>query len=73
MWKDAMTLEVDALKEMECFDFWDVWNKPAGSYQWITLHMTFNCNQDLRRKARLAAGGHLVDLLDNEVYSSAVK
>eukprot|EP00957_Ditylum_brightwellii_P004049 307605-Ditylum_brightwellii.AAC.1 len=29
--------------------------------------------EDLRRKARLMAGGHLIDLLDNKVYSSTVK
>eukprot|EP00957_Ditylum_brightwellii_P092745 7061908-Ditylum_brightwellii.AAC.1 len=58
---------------MECFDFQDAWNKPAGNYQHTTLHMVFNCKQDLRRKARLVAGGHLIDLLDNEVYSSTVK
>eukprot|EP00957_Ditylum_brightwellii_P127575 9728795-Ditylum_brightwellii.AAC.1 len=39
MWKDDMALEVDALKEMECFDFQDVGNKPAGNYQCTTLHM----------------------------------
>eukprot|EP00957_Ditylum_brightwellii_P084231 6404524-Ditylum_brightwellii.AAC.1 len=70
MWKDAMTLEVDALKEMECFDFWDVGNKAAGNYQRTTLHMVFDCKQNLRRKTRLMAVGHLIDLLDNKVYSS---
>eukprot|EP00957_Ditylum_brightwellii_P107960 8236009-Ditylum_brightwellii.AAC.1 len=60
MWKDAMTLEVDALKEMECFDLQDAGNKTAGNYQCMTLHMVFDCKQDLRRKARLVAGGHLI-------------
>eukprot|EP00957_Ditylum_brightwellii_P115155 8782300-Ditylum_brightwellii.AAC.1 len=73
MWRDAMALEVDALKEVECFDFWDAGDRPAGNYQCTTLHMVFNCKQDLRRKARLVAGGHLINLLDNKVYSSTVK
>eukprot|EP00957_Ditylum_brightwellii_P057064 4324871-Ditylum_brightwellii.AAC.1 len=73
VWKDDMTLEVDALKEMECFDFQDSGNKPVGNYQQTKLHIVFDCKQDLRRKARLVAGGNLVDLLDNKVYSSTVK
>eukprot|EP00957_Ditylum_brightwellii_P009569 721558-Ditylum_brightwellii.AAC.1 len=74
MWKDTMTLEVDALKEMKCFDFRDAGNKPVGNnYQCTTLHMVFDCKQDPRRKARLVAGGHLIDLRDNKVYSSTVK
>eukprot|EP00957_Ditylum_brightwellii_P061733 4684463-Ditylum_brightwellii.AAC.1 len=39
MWKDVMTLDVDALKEMECFDFQVAGNKPAENYQRTTLHM----------------------------------
>eukprot|EP00957_Ditylum_brightwellii_P100361 7650155-Ditylum_brightwellii.AAC.1 len=66
MWQDAMTLKVGALKKMECFNFRDAGNKSAGKYQHTTLHMVFDCNQDLRRKARIVAGGHLIDLLDNK-------
>eukprot|EP00957_Ditylum_brightwellii_P080941 6157354-Ditylum_brightwellii.AAC.1 len=73
MWQDAMALEVDALKEMECFNFWDTGNKSAGNYQCTMLHMVFDCKQAFRRKARIVAGGHLIDLLENEVYSSTVK
>eukprot|EP00957_Ditylum_brightwellii_P040633 3075476-Ditylum_brightwellii.AAC.1 len=35
--------------------------------------MVFDIKQDLHRKARLVAGGNLVELLDIKVYSSAVK
>eukprot|EP00957_Ditylum_brightwellii_P140236 10685083-Ditylum_brightwellii.AAC.1 len=73
MWQDTMTLEVDALKEIECFDFQDAGNKPAGNYQLTTLLMVFDCKQDIRRKARIVAGRNLIDLLDNEVYFSNVK
>eukprot|EP00957_Ditylum_brightwellii_P060799 4615809-Ditylum_brightwellii.AAC.1 len=73
MWQDAMALKVDALKEMECFNFGDVGNKSAGNYKHTTLHTAFNCKQDIRRNARLVAGGHLIDLLDNKAYSSTVK
>ena len=29
--------------------------------------------QDFRRKARLVAGGHLIQILDHEVYASTIK
>ena len=35
--------------------------------------MVFDVKHDLRHKARLVAGGHLIDVLDNQVYSSTVK
>eukprot|EP00957_Ditylum_brightwellii_P089131 6787436-Ditylum_brightwellii.AAC.2 len=58
---------------MECCDFQDAGGKPEGNYQCTTLHMVFDCKQGLRRKARLVAGGHLNDLLENKVYSSTIK
>ena len=35
--------------------------------------MIFDIKNDLRYKAHLVAGRHLVDLFDTEVYSSTVK
>jgi hypothetical protein len=35
--------------------------------------MIFDVKNDLRRKARLVAGRHIVDLFDTEVYLSTVK
>ena len=35
--------------------------------------MIFDVKQDMRRKARLVAGGHLIDALDHNIYSSTVK
>eukprot|EP00957_Ditylum_brightwellii_P026462 2001869-Ditylum_brightwellii.AAC.1 len=58
---------------MECFDFLEAEDRPAGNYQCTTLHMVFDFKQDFRRKARPVAGGHLIDLLDNKVYSSNEK
>ena len=34
--------------------------------------MIMNVNQDLRHKCRLVAGGHLIDALDNDIYSTTV-
>ena len=32
-----------------------------------------NVNQDLRHKCRLVAGGHLINALDHDIYSTTVK
>jgi Reverse transcriptase (RNA-dependent DNA polymerase) len=72
-WRNAIKTEIDSLISMECFEFHEKGHKPGNDYQWTTLTMIFDVKQDLRRKARLVAGGHLVDSLDNNVYSSTVK
>ena len=73
-WKEAFEKEVKALLDLDCFEF-----HPAGYHQSLdktwqrtTLHMVFDVKQDLRRKCRLVAGGHLVDMMDIQVYSSTV-
>ncbi len=58
---------------MECFEFHDNGFHPGKDYQWTSLTIIFGVKQDLRRIARLFTGGHLVDSLDNNVYSSTVK
>ena len=72
-WADAIKKEVTALTDVDCFDFKDPDFKPDATFQRTTLHIVFDVKQDLRRKARLVAGGHLVDILDHPVYSSMVK
>ena len=48
-------------------------NTLDATWQRTMLHMVFDIKQDLTRKCRLVAGGHLVDMLDIQVYSSTVK
>ena len=72
-WQDAMRLEVGALVDLDCFEFKPEGYHPGSGYQKTTLHMVFDVKHDLRRKARLVAGGHLIDIYDTPVYSSTVK
>ena len=72
-WADAIKKELDSLISLECFEFHPTGFNPGADYQWTSLTVIFDVKQDLRRKARLVAGGHLVDSLDNNVYSSTVK
>ena len=69
--QDAVDKEIKALHDMDCFEFFPARNHTALGDEWqrTTLHMVFNVKQSLQRKCRLVAGGHLVDMLDIQVYS----
>eukprot|EP00957_Ditylum_brightwellii_P056591 4289802-Ditylum_brightwellii.AAC.1 len=68
-----MTSEVDALMGMNCFAFKAKGYHPGTGWQRTTPHIVFDVEHDLRRKARLMAGGHFVNVMDTPVYSSTVK
>ena len=73
-WAQAIKKEINALvDDLKCFEFKPAGETPGPGYQRTTLVMIFDVKHDLRHKARLVAGGHLVDVLDNSVYSSTVK
>jgi Reverse transcriptase (RNA-dependent DNA polymerase) len=72
-WADAIKLEVGNLIDVECFEFKDPDYKVDGQYQKKTLHVIFDVKHDLRRKARLVAGGHLVEARNIDIYSTTVK
>jgi Reverse transcriptase (RNA-dependent DNA polymerase) len=48
-------------------------NTITKSHQYAPLRMIFTVKQDLRRKARLVIGGHIVDAKDHELYASTMK
>lgn len=73
VWRDSMKKEVDSLLELDCFNYEEKGYDPGPGWQTTTLHMVFDVKHDLRRKSRLVAGGHLVDLVDVPYYSSTVK
>jgi hypothetical protein len=74
LWQDAMRAEMDALEKLDCFEFHPEGCIPGDDYQPTRLRMIFDVKADtLQRKARLVAGGHLVDTLGADVYSSTVK
>ena len=67
--------EIDSLIEYDSFEFRPKGSSPPDSeYQATTLHCVFAIKHDLRRKSRLVAGGHLIDVpTDVQIYSSVVK
>lgn len=73
-WQDAIKLEMDALENFDAFEFHPNGYHPGPDYQSTRLRMIFDVKADtLRRKARLVAGGHLLDVFGIDVYSSTVK
>jgi hypothetical protein len=73
LWQDAIKLEITSLIDLECFEFKPSNFLPGNKFQKTTLMTVFDVKQDLCRKARLVAGGHLVDALDHDIYSLTVK
>ena len=73
LWQDAIQLEMGTLIDLDCFEFKEIDYDPGEGWQRTTLHIVFDKNQDFRRKARLVVGGHLVDILDHQVYAFTIK
>ena len=72
-WADAIRKEIASLLALDCFEFHAPDYKPRSEYQWTKLNMIFEVKQDGRRKARLVAGGHLVDPKGISSRSTVVK
>lgn len=58
-WEEALKAEVGSLVMVKCFEFTPRNHRIPRDFQFTTLHMVWDVNQDLRRKARLVAGGNL--------------
>ena len=71
-WAEAMKLEIQSLNDLECFEFQPKDYSHTKEYQKTTIMMIMNVKQDLRHKCRLVAGGHLINALDHDIYSTTV-
>ena len=72
-WRDAIELEVSSLLALSCFDFMPPGSKPKAGYQFVPMHLVFDVKNTGRHKARMVAGGHLVDTTGVYSHSSVVK
>jgi hypothetical protein len=73
MWKVAMKKEIQGIQDHGTFLFLPPGSKPPEGYQEAPLRMIFTVKSDLRRKARLVAGGHKVNADGHTSYSSVVR
>jgi hypothetical protein len=71
LWKDAMTKEIDNIQAYKTFkNIGKV--KFVDGFKKIIVHFDFAVKHDLRRKARLVAGGHLTEPNMEGSYYSVV-
>ena len=73
LWKEVYQKEIASLLSLGCFDFRQPDSKPVPEYQFVKLTMIYEVKWDGRRKARLVAGGHLVDPHGISTRSTVVK
>ena len=74
LWSEAIKKEMAALDQAKVFQYMPGHYKIPKEYQYAPLRIIFDIKQeDLRRKARLVAGGHVVDSSMYESYSSVVQ
>lgn len=73
VWTDAIRKEIESLLALNCFTFHPPDYKPSSGFQMARLSMIFEVKQDGRRKARLVAGGHMVDPMGVNTRSTIAK
>ena len=71
LWADAEARELNQIDEYGTFRDVGKGVHPRG-YKKISAHLVYDIKPDLRRKARLVAGGHLTETPVNSIYSSVV-
>lgn len=72
LWQDAIKKEFDQIHEYNTFKDMGVGTRLDAKYKRINTHLVFDVKHDLRRKARLVAGGHMTDPPKDSVYSGVV-
>ena len=73
LWLDAIDKELKQIADYKTFnDLGKGVMAPTG-YKRIRVHMVFDVKFDLRRKARLVAGGHMTDPPKDSTYFGVVR
>ena len=69
LWQDAIRLELDQLCDFDTFRVVPDGEILPEDYKRIPYMFVFDVKFDLRRKARLVAGGHLTDTPKDDCFS----
>ena len=72
LWKEAMDKELRQINDYKTFRAIDPGETLPIGYKKIPYHMVFDVKFDLRRKARLVAGGNWTDPPKEDIYSGVV-
>ena len=71
-WQEAIDKELKQLQEYKTFKVLKKGESAPDGYQRIPYHIVFAVKFDLRRKARLVAGGNKTDPGKEDIYSGVV-
>jgi hypothetical protein len=71
-WRDAELYEIGCVDEYNVFDDKGKGYNPGPDYKKMRVHMVYAVKHDGKHRARLIAGGHLMDTPIDSVYSSVV-
>ena len=72
-WAEAIHKGMQGLQDYQTFSFLNPGEAAPASYQFAPLRMIFTMKQDLRCKARLVIGSHVIDSSEHLGYSSVDK
>jgi len=73
-WSNAIATELEALDELRVFRYHPHNHKMGDGFQYAPLKWVFDVKkEDLRRKARLVVGGHIIDRSGLNTYSSVIQ
>ena len=76
LWADAITKEMEGLERLHVFEYHSPGQlfRRTDGWQFAPMHMIFDLKQqDMRHKARLVVGGHVIDSSDHTTYSSVIE
>ena len=74
LWADAIKKEMTGLDQANCFEYLPSHHTFGNEYQYAPLRIIFDIKkEDLRRKARLVTGGHVISSSMFESYSPIVQ
>ena len=69
LWAEVIQREMGQIKDFKTCHSIGLDAKTPQGYQRIPVHLVFDVKEDLKRKARMVAGGHMTKPLKESVYS----
>jgi hypothetical protein len=72
LWQEAIKTELDQINVYQMFTDHGLNIPPPKEYKRVPVHFVFDVKFDLRRKARLVAGGHLTKQVFNDAPYSGI-
>jgi hypothetical protein len=69
LWAEAIQREMGQIKDFNTCPSIGLDAKVPHGYQRIPVHLVFDVKEDLKRRAHMVAGGHMMKPLKESVYS----